>query len=185
MNYSYIIGLIILTLLAVTPLRLGRRGSLRTLFGLFWTSQQRRAHRQRQTVWDFLFYQEGMFSAPSRKSKAVLPLGEPSNTRSSSSWKRERCTELREREREKGEDLYLQLKWLFSLYMVLKYFRLFRNKNPKLDIYLLTHRGTFLILKLNSRKEKKKSNLQMNVLSSHWENISALFNVKSDSLEKT
>lgn len=62
----------------------------------------------------------------------------------------------REREREKGEVLYLQLKWLFSLYMVLKYFRLFRNKNPKLDIYLLTHRGTFLILKLNLTKEKKK-----------------------------
>lgn len=70
--------------------------------------------------------------------------------------------------------------------MVLKYFRLFRNKNPKLDIYLLASQRYVFDFKIElTKKKKKKSNLQMNVLSSHWENISALFKIKNDSLKKT
>lgn len=126
-----------------------------TVFWLFWTSQLRSAHQQRQTVWwtrhlSSSFLPGGMCSLPSQK-QACVSLGEPLLHPLLILLKRERCTDERERQRQREKEvLYLQQRWLFCLYnMVLKSFRLFRNQSPKLVTYLLTYNGTFLILKSN------------------------------------
>lgn len=119
-----------------------------TVFWLFWTSQLRSAHQQRQTVrWtrhlSSSFLPRGMCSLLSQKQARLFswwtpatPAPHPPKEGTLYRWER--------------EVLYLQQRWLFCLYnMVLKSFRLFRNQNPKLVTYLLTYNGTFLILKSN------------------------------------
>lgn len=118
-----------------------------TVFWLFWNSQLRSAHQQRQTWWtrhlSSSFLLGGMCSLRSQKQAHLFswwtpatPAPHPPKEGTLYRWER--------------EVLYLQQRWLFCLYnMVMKSFRLFRNHNPKLVTYLLTYNGTFLILKSN------------------------------------
>ena len=122
-----------------------------TVFWLFWTSQLRSEHQQRQTVrWtrhlSSSFLPRGLCSLLSQKktSPSFLfgepPAPHPPKEGTLYRWEREKfyiCN--------RGD--------CFCLYnMVLKSFGLFRNQNPKLLTYLLTYNGTFLILKIELKK---------------------------------
>lgn len=150
-----ILTLLVLLFLLSSPLLLYHLNGMALSWLCFdsWTSQLRRAHRQRQTLWDFLFYQE---ECSRRGAENQMPSFLSVNPATPAPHPPKRWNAVQNEEEGGGGVLYLQLRWLFSLYnMVLKYLRLSRNKNPKLDIYLLTHRGTFLILKSNFMKKKK------------------------------
>lgn len=148
-----ILTLLVLLFLLSSPLLLYRLNGMALSWLCFdsWTSQLRCAHRQRQTLWDFLFYQE---ECSRRGAENQTPSFLSVNLATPTPHPPKSWSTVQNGEGGRGEfyiynwgDCFLCTTWFWNIWLS-------RNKNPILDIYLLTHRGTFLILKSNLTGEK-------------------------------
>lgn len=179
-----ILTLLVLLFLLSSPLLLYRLNGMALSWLCFdsWTSQLRRAHRQRQTLWDFLFYQE---ECSRRGGENQTPSFLSVNPAKPVPCSPKRWNAVQNGEEGEGESsIFKTAVTVFFVQHGFEIFETFQKQESQVR-YLPAHSQRYIFdfeIKLN---EKKKSNLQMNVFSSHRENISALFKIKNDSLEKT